>query len=234
MPYPTQTFPNFAALMAYINQYIITNGLGLIEGVEHNNVENGLLTFIEQSPLNWATAEIVSSGGNVVAPAPVTVFLTTTPTGLTWNDNIYNEYVFINMTSNNIPLSNSMVYYNTSGQAVNYIPANSSVDIFKASNDLWVQGYVSGTSTGTAQKQPMTYVVGSTPNAPTAGTNTWQLPTFANSWVILVIARSIFVDMTNAGDGGPYITKALASDTLTINNYTFQTGDILSYILITP
>ena len=135
MPYPTQTFPNFAALMAYINQYIITNGLGLIEGVEHNNVENGLLTFIEQSPLNWATAEIVSSGGNVVAPAPVTVFLTTTPTGLTWNDNIYNEYVFINMTSNNIPLSNSMVYYNTSGQAVNYIRANSSVDIFKASND---------------------------------------------------------------------------------------------------
>lgn len=235
MPLPTQTFPDFASLMAYINNYIIPNGLGLIIGEEHNNVENGLLTFISKSPLNWAKADVSSSGGAVAVSAPVTVFITNTPSSITWGDNIYNEFVFINMTGGIINFGNSLVYYNLNGDPIDSMPANSVLNIVKASNNLWVErsGGSSGGG-GSTQKQPNTYVVGTTAGAPTAGTNTWTLSSFGNSWVVLILGRSIFVDMTDAGDGGLYITKPLASQTLTINNYMWNTGDILSYILITP
>lgn len=236
MPFPVLTFPNFNALQTYINTDWIPNGNQDITGEIGNNVENGLLTFIRQSPLNYAKAAIVSGGGVIVVAAPVTVFMTITPTSISWGDNIYNEFIFANMTSNDIPLTGSFVYYDLSGNPQTSIPANTSVDIFKAVNDLWVGVAISGTSTGRAQKQPQTYIVGTTPDAPTAGQTTWTLPAFENSWVVLVIARSVIVDMTDAGDGGPYITKSLGSDTLTIFNWGtgWNTGDILSYILITP
>ena len=57
-----QTFPNFADLLAYINSEWITNGNQEITGVIGNNVVNGLLTFITQSPLiNDATDDIDST-----------------------------------------------------------------------------------------------------------------------------------------------------------------------------
>lgn len=239
MPYPAVTFANFDDLMNYINTNIVTNGLQEIEGVEHNAVENGLLTFTRKSPLNWGLAEIISVGGAVSATKPVTVITTTTPTTLSWSDNIYNEYIFMNMTGNAIPLLSPLVYFTAAGTSLNYIPENTSVNILKTANGLWVAVSVSGTGGGgggSTQKQPRTFVVGTTLNAPTAGTLTWTLPAFANSWVVLILARSIIVDMEDTGDGSAYITKAVASDTLTISNYGtgWNTGDILSYILITP
>lgn len=84
------------------------------------------------------------------------------------------------------------------------------------------------------QQQPMTYVVGTTPGAPTAGTSIWNLAAFGDSWVVLIIGRSTFVDMSNVGDGSAYITKTFGAASFTINNYVWQTGDILSYILIRP
>lgn len=92
----------------------------------------------------------------------------------------------------------------------------------------------SSSASGTSQKTPATFVVGTTPNAPTAGTNTWILPAFEGSYVILIMNRSSIIDMTNAGDGSPYITKVLGSNMLTINGTTWADGDILSIILITP
>jgi hypothetical protein len=221
--------------LAYINANIKPNGNEEITGQLHNNVENGLLTFIEQSPLNWEKADVVNDSGAVVADRPVVFFTGSTPASLTWNDNIYNEYVFVNMTASPIPLLGSLVYYTPLGATSDEIPANSAVDVFKASNDLWVQGNNSGGGSGSIQKQPLSFVVGSTPGAPNVGDSAWILSAFANSWVVLFVGN-IIVDMSDAGDGSPYITKSLPSDALLISNYGngWNEGDKLSYILITP
>jgi hypothetical protein len=230
------TFPNIDALEAYVNAYIIANGNEEITGPIANDAFNGCVEFIRKSPLNWEEASVLNTSLAVIAPRPVVVFTGSTPISLTWNDNIYNEYVFINMTASDIPLLGLLVYYKPNGTTSSVIPATTSVNIFKAENDLWVEGSNSGSgSGGSTQKQPLSFVVGTTPNSPTAGTLTWQLPAFQNSWVVLFIG-TILADMSDAGDGSPYITKALTSDTLTINNYGngWNNGDKLSYILITP
>lgn len=231
-------FPNIDALQAAVDSEVIANGNEEITGPVMNEMLNGCIEFIRQSPLNWNKATLISSGGIIAITdqyTAVVVFMTTTPTSLSWTDNIYHEYVFINLTANPIPLAGLLVYYTPLATSTNEIPANSVVNVFKASNDLWIQGNnLPGGGTGSAQKQPQTYIVGTTSGAPTATSNTWTLPAFLNSWVVLILGRSIYIDMTDAGDGSMYITKILASDTLTINNYTWNTGDILSYILITP
>lgn len=225
-------FSTIQDLITYIDNNIKANGLEEITGPIHNTVENGLVQYIKAAALNFFKAAIVSVGGDVVLSANVTVITTTTPDSLTWGDNFLNEWYIINMRADDIPLAGSLVYYNATGAVVNVIPANSVVHVLKATNNLWVSA--GATSGGGIQKQPKTYIVGTTSGAPTAGQSTWALPAFANSYVVLIISRSIIVDMTNAGDGSAYITKVLASDTLTITNYTWNTDDILSYILITP
>jgi hypothetical protein len=89
---------------------------------------------------------------------------------------------------------------------------------------------------GSTQKPPQTFKVGTTPNAPVAGSNTWTNALFANSYVVIFLARSVFVDLIDAGDGSPYISKVLASTTLQINNYPggWIDGDVISIIIITP
>lgn len=233
---PNTTFPNFNSLETYFNNEWIPNGVQHIDGQIGNNGVNGLLTFIRQSPLNYAKAAIFSSGGAINTSIPVVLFMTTTPSSLIWGDNIYNEYVFMNMTSAAIPVIGGFVYYDMDGAPHTSIPANTAVNIMKAANDLWVQvgafGAGGGGGSGYTPAAPATYVVGTTAGAPTAGSSTWTNAAFANRYVQLVIARSIFVDQSNAGDGGPWTQKTLSASTLVINNYTFQTGDILSYILL--
>lgn len=230
-------FPDIDALENYVDTNIVANGSELITGPINNTALNGCIEFIRKSPLNWSKALVESGGGDISLTDEylgVVVFSTVTPNSLSFGDNIYNEYVFINMTSAAISLGTPSFYYNTSGQAIDIIPANTAINIFKATNDLWVQGNNTGGGSGSTQKQPKTFIVGTTVNAPLAGDNTWTLAEFVNSYVVLVLGRSIVVDMTDAGDGGAYITKPIASDTLTITNWTWNTGDILSYILITP
>lgn len=234
-------FPDLDALEAYVDTNITANGVEAITGPINNTALNGCIEFIRKSPLNWAKALVVINDASplVLADEYLGVVVINgslaTPISISWGDNIYNQYVFINQTATAIPLVVPSVYYGLlNGQAIDNIPANTAITVFKAKNDLWVQGDNMGTSTGTAQKQPQTYIVGTTPGAPTVGASTWTLPAFANSWVVLILARSIIVDMTDAGDGGAFITKLLGSSTLTITNWTWQNGDILSYILITP
>jgi hypothetical protein len=233
------TFPTIDALEAYVDQYIIANGNEEITGPINNDALNGCIEFIRKSPLNWNKATLISSGGIVAITdqyTAVVVFMTVTPTSLTWTDNIYHEYVFINLTASAIPLAGLLVYYTPLATSSNEIPANSVVNVFKASNDLWVQGNnLPGGGTGSAQKQPFSFRVGVTANAPTAGTDTWTLPAFLNSWVLLTVNRTP-IDLSDMGDGSPYVTKTLASDTLTINNYGagWNDGDVLTYTLITP
>lgn len=238
MPYPVQTFNDIPTWENYTNTFWVTNGVQEISGVVGNNVVNGAIKFLKQSPLNWAKVAIYSSGGDIVLSnnfLGTALFITTPPDSLSFGDNFYNEYALINMTASDIPLAGSLVYYDTSGQAVDNIPAHTAIGIFKAANDLWVQGYVTGTGSGRAQKQPKTYFVGTTVGAPTAGTSTWTNPDFKNSYVTVILSRSIFIDLADDGTGtNIFTTKALSSDTLTITNYQWSDGDILSYILITP
>lgn len=172
MPYPAVTFVNFDDLMTYINTFIITNGMELIEGVEHNAVENGLLTFIRQSPLNWQTVRIEGNGGVLNAVRPITLFMTTTPTSFTWSDNIYNEYRFINTTLGDIPTI--ATYYDINLQPVNIIPAKSIVSIVKASNNQWVVGAVPSNGAKAALPPYIGVVDRGNPNDPVSGTSIFQ------------------------------------------------------------
>jgi hypothetical protein len=236
MPFPSQTFNTLDDWKTWIDSNIIPNGNQEIIGDDGNITENAAVKFIRQSPLNWEEASVLNTALAVIAPRPVVVFTGATPVSLTWNDNIYNEYVFINMTSLAIPLLGLLVYYKPDGTVSSSIPAATAISLFKAENGLWVQGNNTGSGGGgSVQRQPNTFVVGTTVGAPTPGQATWQLPVFQNTWVTLTVNR-IPVDLIDTGDGSPYITKTLISDTLTIGNYGtgWNNGDVLTYTLITP
>ena len=97
-------FPDIDALQNYVDATMTANGSGDITGPENNNSLSGCIEFIRQSPLNWEKALVVNSGGVVVTNIPVVVFITVTPTSLSFGSNIYNQFVFVNMTSGAIPL----------------------------------------------------------------------------------------------------------------------------------
>jgi len=103
-------FPNIDALQNYVDATMTANGSGDITGPENNASLSGCIEFIRQSPLNWAKALVENSGGVVVTNVPVVVFITATPTSLSFGSNIYNQFVFVNMTSGAIPLVSGLVY----------------------------------------------------------------------------------------------------------------------------
>jgi hypothetical protein len=156
MPLPSQTFPNFNALLNYINTQWIPNGTGNITGDIGNNVVNGLLTFIEQSSINYSKVHIVSIGGAVVIPSsnPTLLISGTTPSSVTWQDNIYNEIVIINTLPVSVPLLSGTVYYDTSLIAQNFIPAGKAIRLLKSTNNLWV------TDGGGGAKLPLIGIAG--------------------------------------------------------------------------
>jgi len=229
-------FPDIDSLELYVDTNIIANGSEYITGPINNKALNGCIEFIRTSPLNWAKARLEVGGGDIVLADDylgVVVFDTVIPDSLSFGDNIYNQYVFINMTSGEIQLDDPTFYYNLFGVPVSTLPANAATVLFKAANDIWVLGNNPGSGSGGNQKQPLTYKVGTTPGAPAAGTNTWQLPAFVGSYVSLFLGNAL-MPMSDQGDGLPYMSKPLASDTLTVTNYNWSDGDTLSYILITP
>lgn len=160
-----QTYPDFAALLAYINSVIVTNGAEEIDAIDMNNVVNGLLTFIEQSSLNWQTAQVISTGGVITGNRPIKVFITSTPTSLQWSDNIYNQYIFVNTTANPIPITGGLVYYDINLVAQTALPAYTTVSIVKATNGQWISIYnESGTgSTTRFHKLPFKIGTGGSP-----------------------------------------------------------------------
>lgn len=222
-------------LETYVNTYVIPNGNQEITGQIGNNSLNGCIQFIRESPLNWDKAAVYNQTSALTTTTAVSVFTGLAPSEVTFLDNIYNQHVFVNMTTFDIPFSGVLGYYALNGTFVDAIPANTAVTIYKASNDLWVQGAGgSGGGGGSVQKEPKTFIVGTTPNAPENGETTWTYQPFENSYVILFVNRGGPYDLEDAGDGGPYVTKLIGSTTLTIHNAQFNTGDILTYILITP
>lgn len=140
MSYPTQTFNTFDDLLGYINTNWITNGNQEITGIVGNNVVNAELSFIRKSPLNWQKCQIASTGGVVVATRPVLIVYGVVPTSISWTDNIYNEYILVNTTSEDIPILGGLGYYDINAAFKTTLLAGSIIDIFKAENNLWFQG----------------------------------------------------------------------------------------------
>lgn len=138
MSYPQQDIP-LNQLKAYIDTYIVPNGQGLILGIEHNNVENALLKYIIQSPLNWSKSQIVSTSGVFSITKPVTVFYGLVPSSVSWGDNIYNEFVIVNATNFPISLASGTFYYDINLQQKTSIPAKTSLTLCKAESNLWFQ-----------------------------------------------------------------------------------------------
>lgn len=169
MPYPVQTFPDFASLLAYMNNEWVTNGNGDIDAVIGNNVVNGLLTFIEQSPLNYQAALVTAAGGAITASRPITVFITTTPTSLQWGNNIYNQFVFINTTNTPIPLGGGQKYYDINLTAQSSIPAKTVLSIVKATNGLWISNYNAGGNSSTLSFVPLQFRIGDDDSPMNAG-----------------------------------------------------------------
>lgn len=172
MPLPVQTFATFDELETYIDDNIRPNGMELITGSEHNAVENGLLTFIRQSPLNWQLAKIESGGGVIAAARPVNVFMTTVPSSLSWADNIYNQFVFINATAGDIPTTTT--YYDINLQPINIIPARSIINLYKASNSQWIVGSVPSSGSKAALPPYVGVVDRGNPTDPVSGTAVFQ------------------------------------------------------------
>lgn len=139
MPYPQQTFNSFNDLQVYINTYWVTNGVGDITGIVGNNVVNALLTFIEESPLNYGRAKVISTGGSVLLDRPVNVINGTPPSTVSFGDNIYNEFTIVNMTAANIPLAAGVTYYDVNSNIITYIPRRQVLSVSKAENNLWIQ-----------------------------------------------------------------------------------------------
>lgn len=172
MSYPVNTFPNFATLLTYINNNWVTNGSDEITAVIGNDVVNGLLTFIQQSPINYSRAQLISTGGIVVTTKPVAVIMTLTPTSLAWVDNIYNQQIIINTTGGTIELANGFSYYDNTLTNQTSIPANTALTIIKATNSQWIQSNIGG-SGGGSPKLPIAGTVGDE-GLPQAGESVYQ------------------------------------------------------------
>lgn len=219
--YPVNTFPNFQQLATYINNFWTQNGMEEITGIIGNDVVNGLLTFIEQSPLNWQKAKIESGGGAVMASRPIIVFMSNVPTSVSWMDNIYYEYVFVNTTNGDIP---SDTYYDINLTATSIIPAKSIVNIAKASNDLWIIKSVPSSGSGSGTLPSLTGLVGGGgADDPVNGLGTFQ----SNKLIGLGARISILyaeTPISNWGDNAAFTLDNTTGIFTWLNGNTFTTG----------
>jgi len=142
MSYPQKTYSNFTQILSDINNLIVTNGAGDIDGVVLNNVLNGAITFIEQSALNYNLAKIEQSGGSITLSSSVTIVRAVIPTSLTWGDNVYNQWVVINQLSSSVPLLGGISYIDIFGNPQTSIPANTTIILYKVSNGQWVNSNI--------------------------------------------------------------------------------------------
>src|SRR6266849_2705913 len=138
MPLPAQTFNTIQQLINYINQFIVPNASGDITGLEHNNVENSLASFIVKYTLNSPLATIINSSGIVTLPKPITVISGPIPSSINWPDNVQNEYYMVNATGANIPFTIGSSYVDQFGVAQTALTSHTVVHIAKATNGSWI------------------------------------------------------------------------------------------------
>lgn len=131
-------FPDINTLRAYVNTYIIPNGLNLITGDEANQSFNGTIDFIIKTMPNYNKAKIVSLGGVVVLDPLKPIAIITAPvTSVQWVDDFMNEYYIVNATNGPVALAGGFVYIDAFQTNQTTIPANTAIHIAKADNNSW-------------------------------------------------------------------------------------------------
>ena len=225
MPYPQQiiTYQDF---LNYVNTEWVTNGNGDITGVIGNNVVNALYQYITKSYFNYKKATIYASGGNLVLQDAVNVITTVTPSSLQWQDNLYNEYVIINTTTNVIPLANGFRYYSLVNTPITSIPANSVIVLFKEINDNWIQGNNLDSAGGQYSSTQLAICVNGEDGSPIANTSVYQNDLLIGAKDInqLTINKQIFYIENSIFTVGDYIFDADLG-VITFNNYLWNFGD---------
>lgn len=147
MALPAQTFGTLPDLINYINTFFIPNGRKEIDGTEGNNILNSLAQYIPFYTVNAVGGgAIVSGGGAVTLGKPVNVITNTTPTSITWPDNVQKEYYITSTLGTTI--NNVKTYYDTSMVAKNTIPPKASLHIAQMTNGNWVQVAVANPGSG--------------------------------------------------------------------------------------
>lgn len=233
MSLPQQTFTTIGQLIAYINQFIIPNGVGEITGEEHNNVENALANFIVQYTLNSTLGTIISGGGVIALSTPINIF-TGVPSSVNWGNNVQYEYYIINATDTPIPITSGFFYTDAAQTILNSFPARTVVHLSKMSNGTWIQTNNIGGSGGTVNwsdivGKPQTYqfywVVGGTNNfstlpgppvPPIAGASTLVSSLLAG-YAVRVSRNTAYQMGINPANGNTYFTKNVADSFVTFS-----------------
>jgi len=225
---PTLTFATLAAWQTWVDNNIITNGMELITGDDGNITENAAIYFITRSPLNWQTADIASAGGVVNVTRPITVIMTVTPTSISWADNIYNEYVFINTTLGDVPTT--VTYYDINLTAVNKIPAKSVINICKAKNGNWILKSLPASGSGVIVPALNGVVGGGGIDDPVNGSPTFQsnklinLGATSGGKISITYAET---PMSNYGDNAAFTLDNVTGIMTWLNGNTFNSGSSL-------
>jgi hypothetical protein len=89
--------------------------------------------------LNSGLINIVTAGGAVTLPAPITAFTGTAPTSIRWNDDVQNEYYIINTLGSVLPILGGLSYVDLFGVSQTSIPVHTALHIAKAINGSWIQ-----------------------------------------------------------------------------------------------
>lgn len=140
MALPEQTFNTLGELVNYTNTDIVPNGRKEINGVENNNVLNGLAKFIPEYTMNAVDgADVVTAGGAIVLSRPITIFNTVKPTSVTWTNNVQKEYYISNPFSQVIDIVGSKSYFDNNLINRTQVPPKSILHIAQAENGSWVQ-----------------------------------------------------------------------------------------------
>ena len=147
--------PTLAQIIAYINQYINTNGINSITGAENNTALVYLANAILNYSVNGSLAGISSSTGVVPLSKPITLF-SVVPASVNWPDNVQFEYYIVNATGVNIPITAGYSYVDQYGTSQTTIPARTSIHIAKATNGQWIQVNNLGGSGGSGSLPPQT------------------------------------------------------------------------------
>lgn len=129
-------------LETYIDEFIITNHNNEIIAIQHNNIENGLLTLIKAAPVNYNKATVRTTAGTYSPTCDeyILIFRVLATGTITLMDNRWNEWIIDNQTTASKQLIGSInKYWNTSGVLMNYIPSKSVVRLAKGNDNNWYQ-----------------------------------------------------------------------------------------------
>lgn len=140
MALPAQTFSTIQQLDNYTNTKIVPNAKKEIDGIELNNILNGLSDFIVKYGVNSYAdgADIITSGGAVTLEKPINIISNAAPTSVTWEDNIQKEYYITNTLGQSIPLL-GVSYIDNYSVVKTTIPGRASLHIAQATNGSWIQ-----------------------------------------------------------------------------------------------